>query len=91
MVSAATVQKRSQIQNDMADVFGTEKGKKVLHHLIKHQGVLAPAHTRGNTCCDTAHQDGRRAVILDILHFINVDPTYFDRIVEEIEREKYNG
>jgi hypothetical protein len=91
MATTHQVKQRSKIQTSFQDVFDTSKGKEVLYHLIKHQGVLKPAHTRGNTCCDTAHQDGRRAVVLDILHFINVDPSYFERIVEEMEREIYDG
>ena len=90
MVTTSNIKQRSKIQTLFQNVFDTPKGKEVLYHLIKHQGVLKPAHTRGNTCCDTAHQDGRRAVVLDILHFINVDPSYFEGIIEEMERETYN-
>tara|TARA_R100001244_G_scaffold114127_1_gene84545 strand:- start:2423 stop:2698 length:276 start_codon:yes stop_codon:yes gene_type:complete len=91
MATTHQVKQRSKIQTSFQNVFDTPQGKEVLYHLIKHQGVLKPAHARGNTCCDTAHQDGRRAVVLDILHFINVDPSYFERIVEEMERETYDG
>ena len=91
MVTTSNIKQRSKIQTLFQNVFDTSTGKEVLYHLIKHQGVLKPAHTRGNTCCDTAHQDGRRAVVLDILHFINVDPSYFERIIEEIEQETYNA
>lgn len=91
MVMDNKVKKRSKTQQIFQSVFDTDAGKEVLYHLIKHQGVLKPAHSKGNTCCDTAHQDGRRAVVLDILHFINVDPSYFERIIEQMERENYDG
>jgi hypothetical protein len=91
MVSTASIKKRSKIQNDMVATFESSTGKSVLYHLIKTQGVLKAAYQKGNTCCDTAHQDGRRSVVLDILHFMNVDPNYFDRIIQDIERETYNG
>jgi hypothetical protein len=91
MVSTVAIKKRSKVQNDMVATFENPTGKRVLYHLIKTQGVLKAAYQKGNTCCDTAHQDGRRAVVLDILHFMNVDPNYFDKIVQELEQEKYDG
>tara|TARA_Y100000296_G_C5167090_1_gene255281 strand:+ start:1083 stop:1361 length:279 start_codon:yes stop_codon:yes gene_type:complete len=81
------IKKRASVHQDMKDLFCTPIGERVIMHLIKTQGVLSPAHQKGNTCCDTAHQDGRRSVVLAMLNFINKDPRYFDSLLDRIERE----
>ena len=86
-----TIEKRSKVHDEMVALFSTPTGQKVLTHLIKTQGVLRPAHTHGNNCCDTAFQDWRRAVVLDMIHFINTDPKYFTDLLDLIEQEKFNG
>ena len=85
------IEKRSKVHDEMVALFNTPTGQAVLTHLIKTQGVLRPAHSQGNTCCDTAFQDGKRAVVLDIIHFINTDPKYFTKLLDQIEQENFNG
>jgi hypothetical protein len=91
MISINTLKDRMSIHDDMRTVFDSPQGQRVLRHLIRTQGVTAPAHQRGNTCCDTAQQDGRRAVVMDIIHFINVDPAYFNQLLDQAEQENQNA
>ena len=81
------VKNRSNVHSDIRNLFDNPLGERVMMHLIKTQGVLNSAHQKGNTCCDTAHQDGRRQVVLDMLKFINKDPGYFSKMLDRLERE----
>jgi hypothetical protein len=85
--STDIIKKRSTVHTDIRNLFDNPLGERVMMHLIKTQGVLAAAHQKGNTCCDTAHQDGRRQVVLDILKFINKDPQYFSKLLDRLEQE----
>ena len=91
MISLNTLKDRMSIHDDMRTVFESPQGQRVLKHLIKSQGVNAPAHQRGNTCCDTAQQDGRRSVVMDIIRFINTDSSYFSRLLEQVEQESQDA
>tara|TARA_Y100001951_G_C11266207_1_gene255693 strand:+ start:268 stop:540 length:273 start_codon:yes stop_codon:yes gene_type:complete len=81
------LEKRSEVHDDCQAVFSTASGKRVLKHLIKSQYVIDPVYNTGQTCCETANRDGRRAVVLSLIKFINKDASYFHKLMEEIEQE----
>jgi hypothetical protein len=81
------LEKRSAVHDDCQAIFSTAAGKRVLKHLIKSQYVVDPVYNMGQTCCDTANKDGRRSVVLSLIKFINKDPSYFHKLMDEIEQE----
>ena len=56
-------------------VFGTLSGKQVLYDLMDGSLVLSSKEL-------SAFEQGRRSVVLDILHLINVKPEQFNKILE---------
>tara|TARA_B100000315_G_scaffold125189_1_gene115091 strand:+ start:829 stop:1101 length:273 start_codon:yes stop_codon:yes gene_type:complete len=85
------LEKRSAIHDDCQAIFNTPAGARVLKHLIKSQYVIDPVYNKGQTCCDTANKDGRRSVVLSLIKFINKDPSYFHKLMDEIEQENTYG
>ena len=59
---------------DYRAVFRTEQGQRVLAHLCDENGIFDLSF-RGESPEMTAWREGRRAVILDIIQQLNVDPT----------------
>ncbi len=57
---------RERLDKDMQFVFGTPAGRNVLNALLtEHYCTIS--HVPGGRCCDTAFNEGQRAVIHEIL------------------------
>lgn len=69
------------------DVFTTPQGQIVLKHLITVCGVLTPTYVRGDSH-ETAHNEGRRDVVVGILRMLNTDP---DALSNMLELEENDG
>lgn len=69
---------------DLVNVFGSETGKAVLKYLMKSY-YHPPSFVRGDSH-ETAFNEGRRNVMIDILDKMSADaPGAANRLIAEIE------
>lgn len=67
----------------MLNVFGSETGKAVLKYLLKSY-YHPPSYVRGDAH-ETAHNEGRRAVVIDILDKLAAScPDALDKLLCEV-------
>lgn len=59
-------------RQDYRRAFGDEPGRRVLRDLMRRHFVLHSTQIAGDSH-ETAFNEGRRAVVLDILHAVNAD------------------
>ena len=68
---------------DLVNIFGSETGKAVLKYLLKSY-YHAPSYVRGDSH-ETAYNEGRRAVVIDILDKMAADcPVAADKFLAEV-------
>ena len=69
---------------DYQKTFTTPHGKKVLWHLMKRNGVLDSVIEPGDPYI-TAHNDGRRCAIVEILGRLKINPDKLEQMVKQAE------
>jgi hypothetical protein len=79
------IESRSKIHDTARTVFATVHGEQLLKYMIKTFADKA-SYQKGNSCCDTAFAEGKRAVVRDLMRFANKDPEYFYRLLDELDR-----
>lgn len=68
------------------EVFSTEKGKVVLHDLMKSCFVMNDPFEPGHPD-QTAHNLGRQSVLKRILLTLNTDPEEYQKFMDAINKE----
>ena len=78
------VKKRLSIVHHYKHVFSSDEGKRVLWDILKQGNILASSHSPG---CpnETAYQEGRRSLALDILKKLKTDTTQLEKYLEKGE------
>lgn len=64
------------------EVFTKEPGRKILEDLVNRHGVFQPTFCPGDPHM-SAFMEGKRAVVLDILKFVNIPLDQLERIYKE--------
>ena len=65
------------------DVFDSKSGEEVLRHLMEVGFVTRPTYVPGDSH-ETAHREGKRQLVLNIVKQVGMDP----RRVEELFKEE---
>ncbi len=77
---------RIRRRQDYRRAFGGEPGRRVLRDLMRRHFVLRSTQIAGDSH-ETAFNEGRRAVVLDVLHALNAN----EDALREMMAEKASG
>lgn len=79
--------KLSAMAQAYAEVFGSPKGKKVLHDILKKAHFIEPSYVRGDAH-ETSFREGERNQALRIVQVLNLDINELNKRIAEGEKEE---
>lgn len=82
--------RQKALQRDFKAVFNTEAGQRVLGWLADHNFVFQHTTVVGDSHL-SAFNDGRRAVLLDIMRFLAVDEVALMKMYQERSHDGTDG
>lgn len=75
---------------DYKKLFGSDRGKRVLHDMMLANYVLNPTWSASTTPHEMAMREGARSVIIKILTIMEVDPTKLRELARGTEHGNEN-
>ena len=72
-----------ELHDSYKAVFSTKDGERVLDHLCKVGFIAETTYVVGDPI-ETAHREGKRRLVLSILRFLERDPRYIIKLMEEV-------